>query len=330
MTTLSAKSVSLYLEGLMILTFDGQKKLLEAAPLSQADHNLLGVIHRRPLNNEVTPGGWGLVNYDPFMRSDIQEFATGRIFIESSGTALNSDAALSESGRSVDNEEWGTFGCIPDLKDEFFGQEVTLKYGMLKPSLRISTGTFYSVLRPRHPDLIHEPPILESFRVNKDQLQCVRNMTTTSTPENDIIQWLVRARKSLGIKVYTAATFLELAPSQNLVCQLKNNGSAEPVEVLRIKHDENYELRMAIRNFPILPEHGSTEADDDPSHTFHSLYFYNAINVNICNQFLLSDEYKQRKYVKKEKIPIDTGADPVSGGAYPCCPIGRRLGTITV
>jgi hypothetical protein len=323
MITLRAKSIYLYLEGLMILTFDGPANLLEAAPLSQAGHRLEGVIHRRVLNKGGAPGKWRRLDYDPFEHYNIPDFATGRIFIHHGKAGSNADAALSSSCRTVDHEEWGTFGCIPDLK--FFGQVVTLKHDMLKPSLRISTGTFYSVLIPRHPDAAAVPLIHESFIVNRDALQHLRKTTTTCTTENEITQGLVAARNSLGNRPYTAASILKLRQGQSLVCQLEKNGHAGSEDVLKIEYDSNYELRMAIQNFPILHTHESTEADDDPIHTFHSLHFYKAIKGTFPQYFLLSDESNQRRYVKKETtVPVTTGA------GNPGCPIVWRLGKITI
>jgi hypothetical protein len=322
-TTLKAESVSLYLEGLMILTYNKGGKWLEAAPLSYEGHRLKGVIHQRQLKKGGKPEEWQKVTDDLFECLNLQEFATGRIFIEPVGAG--SKAALSDSCRSVYDEEWGTFGCIPNLEKEFFKQEVKLKHDQLKPTMRISTGTFYSVPIPHHPsepipnhsnDENYLPPVVESFLVNRDKLRYLRETTPPYTSEDQITQGLVNARKSWGIRVYTAATLLKLGASQSLVCQLEKKGVSEPVEVLRIEHDPNHELRMAIKNFS-----NQTVADaDDPIHTFHSLYFYEVIENKFSDaeHFLLSDEYRQRKYVKREKVEID----PRTGAGNPGCPIG--------
>jgi hypothetical protein len=151
-------------------------------------------------------------------------------------------------------------------------------------------------------------------------LKELRESTGPGGSEDEITEGLVKARKSLGIRVYTAATLLELKPSQNLVCQLEKNGPAGSDEVLRIEPDQNHELRMVIKNIPDSHEHESTEADDDPIHIFHSLHFYKAIKEDIRDQYLLSDESRQQKYVKKQRA-----AQITTGGMYPCCPIGFRI-----
>jgi len=321
MTTLKAKSVSLYLEGLMILTFDKKAKLLEAAPLSRAGHSLAGVIHRRQLGG--TPGAWVRESYDPFARSDIQGFATGRIFLETAGAEPKAAAALSGSKTTRAGEHWRPFDGIPNLEKEFFGRKVTLNHNRLKPSLRISNGTFFSVLRPLHPDA-PIPVIVESLRVERDALRKLRARTSAPISRDEITRQLGAARKSLDVRPYTAATHLRLTKRQSLVCQLEKNANAGPIEVLRIEYDPNYELRMAVQNFPDLTGHESAEPNDDPIHTFHSLHFYGAIEGSAAERFMLSDEGKQQNYVNRERV----GFELETGGGNPCCPIGWMSGTI--
>jgi len=328
MTTVKGKSVRLYVEGLIILTFNDQERFLETGIHSQSHGHILEIrVYRKSASSD-----WERIELRRHEHGEIRYFETGRISIESNGDIINSEVKLATSYFDNDGEAWSPFNAIPNLEAEILGRPVTLDYNALKPAVKITAGDFYSVFNPLHlkdeqPDSAKDN--LQSYVAEKDRVQHVRDNPHGRIDDLKHLEQRMGTRaENLGVRTYTAAAMLPLNKNQALIGQLEKEGAQPDIKGLfRVEYDPEYEIKIVVRNVPEDDRQADSEdqnqhsmGQDDPAHTFHFLHFYNAIKTRFASQNILGTELMMVKYANKDRIGIITGAQ------NPNCPMLYRIG----
>lgn len=358
MQTLKAKSVRLYLEGLMILSYNCERKILEAGIHSQAHCHTLEI---NTYERMSASSKWKYQESLSFTCEEICQFKTGRIFIEHGESIMGSEVELADSYCDNDGEAWSPFNAIPSLT-EILGiddSDVTLNYDVLKPAVEITAGKFHSVFYPLHlkkEENRSTETNLQSYLANREHLREVRERPPESEHINNLSQLEEQKdvrKRNLGVRSYTAAAILSLSEDKALVGQLEKAGDPpETKNLFKVGYDQDREIKIVVRNVP--PEYifvpGSRKRSqnlmerDDHAHAdtlvalgergieyhsiegniapyvFHSLHFYNAIiNPPLPEkQNVLGTESLMVDYANGGPFVMKTGAH------NPNCPMGRR------
>ena len=323
MALVKGDSVYLYLEGLLILTLDKQRKRLQIGILSVNDaHSLKVTTFKRSSSSN-----WQWDAEESISDDELRRYDTGQIRLNPQGGQIRS------SSPSVDlqiKEFWMPFELIPNL-EELIGK-VTIDRDQVKPVLTVTGGEYFSVLKPDHVESkmptarrVLSRGLITSLRLEKDQVHEARKMVTPPVKREDIDR-LGLSTQNLDIKAYSLGTVIQLNEGEELVCFLGED-EEKGRTLFKVQYEEGVEAKVLIQN-AVEDTHNDHSHpgdqhpvvdDDDPANFFHFLHYYHALSRHDDpKEYLIANMEMLLDYLNREpRGAVSTG------GGNPLCPAVR-------